>query len=240
MYTPAAFAKRVGVSVKTLQKWDRIGVLPAKRTITNRRYYTDEDLAMALRLPRVQKELRTVAYCRVSSQTQKPDLADQRQILEEFCKQHQFRVDEWILEIGGGLNFNRKQFLQLVDDIVDGQVERVVLAHQDRLVRFGYPLLVHLCQTHSCELVVMDAETEAVSPEHELVKDLITITDCFSSRVPGLRTYRETLKKAITDDQSTQDQATTRRKTVWGPGIRPKSTRSEASGGEPGTTNRTL
>ncbi|MGZ3625957.1 MAG: MerR family DNA-binding transcriptional regulator, partial [Ktedonobacteraceae bacterium] len=28
MYTPAVFAKRVGVSVKTLQKWDRIGVLP--------------------------------------------------------------------------------------------------------------------------------------------------------------------------------------------------------------------
>ena len=115
-------------------------------------------------------------------------------------------VDEWILEIGGGLNFKRKQFLRLVDDIVDGQVERVVLAHQDRLVRLDYPLLVHLCQTYSCELVVMDAK--AVSPERELVQDLITITDCFSSRVPGLRTYREALKKAITDDQSTQDQAT--------------------------------
>src|SRR5438034_8483308 len=73
MYTPAVFAKRVGVSVKTLQKWDRTLVLPAKRTITNRRYYTDEDLAAALRLPRVQKERRTVAYCRVSSQAQKPD-----------------------------------------------------------------------------------------------------------------------------------------------------------------------
>jgi DNA-binding transcriptional MerR regulator len=61
MYTPAVFAKRVGVSVKTLQKWDRMGVLPAKRTITNRRYYPDEDLAAALRLPRVQKERLTVA-----------------------------------------------------------------------------------------------------------------------------------------------------------------------------------
>lgn len=145
MYTPAAFAKRVGVSVKTLQKWDRIGVLPAKRTITNRRYYTDEDLAAALRLPRVQKERRTVAYCRVSSQAQKPDLANQRQVLDEFCKQRQIQVDEWIMEISGGLNFKRKEFLRLVDAILDGQVERVVLAHQDRLVRFGYQLLIHLC-----------------------------------------------------------------------------------------------
>lgn len=206
MYTPAAFAKRVGVSVKTLQKWDRIGVLPAKRTITNRRYYTDEDLAAALRLPRVQKERRTVAYCRVSSQAQKPDLANQRQFLGEFCKQRQIEVDEWIMEIGGGLNLKRKEFVRLVDAILDGQVERVVLAHQDRLARFGYQLLIHLCQTHRCELVVMNTET--FSPEQELVQDLITITHCFSSRLYGLRNYRKALKKAIEDDQSAQDQVT--------------------------------
>jgi predicted site-specific integrase-resolvase len=204
MYTPAAFAKRVGVSVKTLQKWDRIGVLPAKRTITNRRYYTDNDLAAALRLPRVQKERRTVAYCRVSSQAQKPDLANQRHVLEEFCKQRQIQVDEWIMEIGGGRNYKRKAFLSLIDAILEGQVERVVLAHQDRLARFGYQLLVHLCQTHKTELVVMN--TEELSPEQELVQDLITITHCFSSRLYGLRNYRKALKKAIADDQSAQGQ----------------------------------
>jgi putative resolvase len=205
MYTPAVFAKRVGVSVKTLQKWDRMGVLPAKRTITNRRYYTDEDLAAALRLPRVQKERRTVAYCRVSSQAQKPDLANQRRVLEAFCTQRTIEVDEWMMEVGGGLNFKRKQFLSLVDAIVEGQVERVIVAHQDRLARFGYQLLVHLCETHQCELLVMN--TEELSPEQELVQDLITITHCFSSRLYGLRNYRKALKKAIADDQSAQDQA---------------------------------
>ena len=205
MYTPAVFAKRVGVSVKTLQQWDRMGVLPAKRTIKNRRYYTDEDLAAALRLPRVQKERRTVAYCRVSSQAQKPDLANQRRVVEAFCTQRTIAVDEWMMEVGGGLNFKRKQFLSLVDAIVEGQVERVIVAHQDRLARFGYQLLVHLCETHQCELVVMN--TEELSPEQELVQDLITITHCFSSRLYGLRTYRKALKKAIADDQSAQDQA---------------------------------
>ena len=205
MYTPAVFAKRVGVSVKTLQKWDRIGVLPAKRTITNRRYYTDEDLAAALRLPRVQKERLTVAYCRVSSQAQKPDLANQRRVLEAFCTQRNIEVDEWMVEVGGGLNFKRKQFLSLVDAILEGQVERVILAHQDRLARFGYQLLVHLCETHQCELLVMN--TEELSPEQELVQDLLTITHCFSSRLYGLRNYRKALKKAIADDQSSQDQA---------------------------------
>ena len=110
------------------------------------------------------------------------------------------------MEIGGGLNFKRKQFLSLVDAILAGQIERIVLAHQDRLARFGYHLLVHLCQTHQCELLVMN--TEDLSPEQELVQDLITITHCFSSRLYGLRNYRKALKKAIADDQSAQNPVT--------------------------------
>lgn len=50
--------------------------------------------------------------------------------------------------------------------------------------------------------------TEVVSPEQELVQDLITITHCFSSRLYGLRNYSKALKKAIEDDQSAQDQVT--------------------------------
>jgi putative resolvase len=203
MYTPAQFAKRINVSVKTIQKWDRLGILPAKRTITNRRYYTDDDLAAALRLPRVLKVRRTVAYCRVSSQAQKPDLVNQKRLLEQYCHERDIQVDEWITEIGGGMNFKRKHFLHLVDAILAGEVERVVLAHQDRLARFAYSLLVHLCEAHHCQLVVMN--TEQVSPEQELVQDLITITHCFSSRLYGLRNYRKALEKAIKDDQSAQD-----------------------------------
>ena len=203
MYTPAQFAKKVNVSVKTIQKWDRLGILPAKRTITNRRYYTEEDLAAALRLPRVPRVRHTIAYCRVSSQAQKPDLENQKRLLEQYCRELGIRVDEWITEIGGGMNFKRKHFLRLVDAMLTGEVERIVLAHQDRLARFAYSLLVHLCETHHCELVVMN--TEQVSPEQELVQDLITITHCFSSRLYGLRSYRKALEKAIKDDQSAQN-----------------------------------
>jgi predicted site-specific integrase-resolvase len=203
MYTPAQFAKKVNVSVKTIQKWDRLGILPAKRTITDRRYYTEEDLAAALRLPRVPRVRHTIAYCRVSSQAQKPDLENQKRLLEQYCREMGIRVDEWITEIGGGMNFKRKHFLRLVDAILAGEVERIVLAHQDRLARFAYSLLVHLCETHHCELVVMN--TEQVSPEQELVQDLITITHCFSSRLYGLRSYRKALEKAIKDDQSAQN-----------------------------------
>lgn len=203
MYSVTTFAKQIGVSVKTLQRWDREGKLPAKRTVSGRRYYSEEDLAVALNLEAVPIARRTVAYCRVSSPAQRPALANQRAALERYAQEKQIRIDEWIIEIGGGLNFERKRFLKLVDAIVAGEVKRVVIAHQDRLVRFGFALLKHVCEQKQTELVVMNTET--LSPEQELVQDLITITHCFSSRLYGLRNYRKALEKALRDENRAQD-----------------------------------
>lgn len=45
-YTLSEFAELINVHPKTLQRLDRNSVLVASRTITNRRYYTDEHLYM--------------------------------------------------------------------------------------------------------------------------------------------------------------------------------------------------
>ena len=78
-YTIAAFAHRVGVSVKTLQRWDRAGRLHPSRTPTNRRVYTEEHVYQIVPQGRV-PERGTIVYMRVSSQAQQPDLANQRQV----------------------------------------------------------------------------------------------------------------------------------------------------------------
>ena len=207
MYTIGAFAKRVGVAVQTIQCWDREGRLTAHRTLNNRRYYTDEDIQTVLGLPpAVDEERHTIVYCRVSSQAQKPDLTNQRHVIEQFCLARGLVVDEWIEEIGGGLNFKRTHFLRLMDQIVAGDVKMVVIAHKDRLVRFGYEFIAHLCQTHDCEMLVIN--TESLSPEQEMVQDLMTIIHCFSRRLYGLRNYKKALKEALAhgnDQQSPQD-----------------------------------
>ena len=80
----------------------------------------------------------TIAYTRVSGVAQKPDLANQVKSLEAYCQQQDIRVDEWLSEIGSGLNYKRKQFNRLMEMIELGQVRRLIIAHRDRLVRFGY------------------------------------------------------------------------------------------------------
>ena len=202
-YKASEFAKLAGVSVKTLQRWDREGKLkPAARTPGNRRLYTPEPLNQLLN--RVfERERVSVADLRVSSQAQKPDLANQKTALEQFCIAKGIAVEEWIAEIGGGLNFKRPKFLELVDRIIRGEISTLVIAHQDRLARFGYDGLVHLCNTHDCQMVVLN--TESLSPEPERVQDRMTIMHCFSARLYGLRNYRQAVQKALKDDQGPQD-----------------------------------
>jgi len=43
-YTTGEFAKAIGRSICGVQKWDRKGILIAKRTLGGRRYYTDADI----------------------------------------------------------------------------------------------------------------------------------------------------------------------------------------------------
>jgi predicted site-specific integrase-resolvase len=103
-------------------------------------------------------------------------------------------VNEWLSDIGSGLNYKRKQFNRLMEMIELGQVRRLVIAHRDRLVRFGYEYFEAFCDRHHTEIIVINGE--AMSPEEELVRDLVAIVTVFSARLHGLRSYRKVLKEA--------------------------------------------
>ena len=196
-YNVRQFANLIGVSVNTLQRWDRQGRLKPQRTPSNRRLYTDEHLAVAGRASRRRGRI-TAAYARVSSQAQKPDLDKQVRVLERFCAANGWAVDEWIRDVGGGLDFNRTRFLRILDGIVHGRIERLIVVHHDRLCRFGFEIIEHLCRTHDCDLVVMNQES--LSPEEEMLQDVLSIVRCFSGRLHGLKHYRKSLTQALEND----------------------------------------
>lgn len=131
-----------------------------------------------------------VLYARVSSRAQQPDLNRQVAALSSL-----YPNAEIVSEVGGGLNFRRKKLLALLERVFKGDVRMVVVAHKDRLARFGFDLFRWLCEQNRCELVVLN-ET-SLSPEREMVEDIASILHCFSSRLYGLRKY----KSAIKEDQ---------------------------------------
>ncbi len=63
---------------------------------------------------------------------------------------------EFIEEIGGGLNFERKKFSVLMDCIGHSEVETLIVAHKDRLTRFGFEWFEHYAKVDGCELLVLN------------------------------------------------------------------------------------
>lgn len=117
--------------------------------------------------------------------------------MEQFCLARGYAVDEWVDEIGGGLNFKRKKFLNLIEEAIAGKIEIIVIAHKDRLCRFAFDLIEQLLQKRGCRIIVANAES--LSPQQELVEDLMAIVHCFSCRLYGSRSYRKQKEKAIQD-----------------------------------------
>ena len=96
--------------MKTLQRWDREGILEANRTPTDRRYYI-YDQYLQFKGIKTQNDIRQVViYARVSTKNQKDDLQNQVSFLRQFCNARGIIVDQCMEEYGSGLNYNRKKW----------------------------------------------------------------------------------------------------------------------------------
>lgn len=192
-------AKRLNVSVKTLQRWDREGILIAKRTPTDRRYYT-EDQYLEYIGSSTKSKRKTIAYVRVSSANQKDDLRNQITFIRNYVNAKGEILDDVIEDIGSGLNYNRKHWNDLLlHQIPKGEIEKIYITYKDRFVRFGFDWFERFCNHYNCEIVIIN--NPDTSPQKELVDDLISIIHVFSRRIYGLRKY----KKDISSDESLQD-----------------------------------
>jgi predicted site-specific integrase-resolvase len=189
-YSIGEFAKRIGRSPQTIRRWETEGKLQPKRLPSGHRYFDESDVR--LMLGGAPKTRDVVVYCRVSSAGQKDDLASQVSAMETYCLNAGIAVDEWVSEIGGGMNFKRKRFLALVDRIQRGEVRQLLIAHKDRLMRFGFDFFSHIAEENGCEIVVVNQES--LSPEQELVEDLMAIVQTFSGRLTGMRKYKQQIK----------------------------------------------
>jgi len=183
--------------VKTLRRWDKNGKLIAKRTPSNHRYYDDADLRQIFQVK--EEPRKTIVYCRVSSAGQKNDLKSQMAAMEQFCLASGVAVDDWITEIAGGMNFKRKKFLTLISRIQKGDVAKLLIAHKDRLCRFGFEYFEWVAKENDCEIIVVNQDS--LSPQQEMVEDLMAIIHTFSCRLYGLRKYKKDIKKAIINDR---------------------------------------
>lgn len=181
MYHSRQAARTLGVNERTLRRWEEDGKITAFRTPGGKRRYDITGFT-------IKSHRQSVIYARVSSPKQREDLQRQCDYL-----QSQYPTAEIVAEIGGGLNYKRKKILALLERVMSGDIERIVIAYKDRLARFGFDFFVWLCAKNSCEIVVFN-QIE-LSPQQEMVEDILAIMHCFSARLYGLRKYKSEIAK---------------------------------------------
>ena len=193
-------AEILGVSISTLRRWDKEGKLEPEKTASGHRRYDISKLKPEQFGEKKNETRKTIAYARVSSHDQKSDLERQKQVLELYCAKQGWTF-EVISDLGSGMNYHKKGLKKLLGDILSEKVGRLVIAHKDRLLRFGAELVFAICEAKQVEVVIIN-QGEDTTFEEDLAKDVLEIITVFSARLYGTRSRKnqkllEGVKEAV-------------------------------------------
>ncbi len=183
-------AEILGVHQRTLYLWEKKGLIETVRTPGNKRLYNVNKFLednkckenICNNLDDLDKETKlNIAYIRVSSQTQKNDLERQKQLMV-----HKFPNHIIIEDIGSGLNLNKRGIRKIIHLAIEGKINELVVAHRDRLTRFGFELIEEIINKYSKGKIVILSEPEKLEPEEEIVKDIMSIMNVYVAKIKYL------------------------------------------------------
>lgn len=193
----------LGVHIRTLYQWDAKGWIETIRSPSNQRLYnvekylkTHKDKYNKMNITNdddtVPEGRMYIIYVRVSSLGQKDDLERQKEMLVRKYPKYYL-----IEDIGSGMNLNRRGFRKMIDWAIEGKIEEVVVAHKDRLARFGYELFEDLLQKYSNGKITIDSKQDKKPiPEADLVEDVLQVMNIFVAKMNGLRKYKKNQNQA--------------------------------------------
>ena len=148
-------------------------------------------------------ERKNVIYTRVSTQKQKLDLENQKKIVEKYCIENGIKISDIYSDIGSGINFDRKEFQRLVDDVINHKISKIYITYKDRLSRVSFDMFKNLFSNFNCEIVVLNDIEDAQIIEKEIFNEIISLIHCFTMKVYSSR--RKKKLKCVEDDLKIED-----------------------------------
>jgi putative resolvase len=192
-----------GIGEQTLRKLVDQNKINGYKTLSGHRKYDKECLEKMCSSVSFNKEIKenvkqNFIYARVSSKKQSDDL--DRQI--DFIKNRrpEYSLYRLITDIASGINFKRKGLSTILDSIIQGNVGEIVIAHRDRLSRFGFDLINTFVTKGGGKITVIDDEKNK-SSEQELSEDLLSIIHIYSCKQMGRRKYKTNKDPEIIENQ---------------------------------------
>ena len=204
LLSPKEAGKLLGVSTRTIQRWDKQGLIKTVRTPKGRRRIPLSEVKRLLR--QITNERRAVIYARVSSQKQDKDGNLERQIerLLKWAKENNYEVVKVFKDTASGINDKRKNFWKMMEFIKQEGIPYLIVEFHDRLTRFGLEYIKALLNEYGTELIIVEKKMSKDKME-ELVEDLITIITSFTARIYGARSQKFKKVKEILQDEGNQE-----------------------------------
>ena len=166
------------VTRPTLTKYVKEGLIKVN-VKANGQY--DYDLDSVYKVLNKDIERKTYVYARVSTSTQKKDLENQVNLLKTFCFQNGYVLNGVYQDIASGINFEeRKEFFDLLDEVLTGKVKRVIITYKDRLSRVCFELFSYLFAKHGCELIIMSEVGSKQLDSEEVFDDVVHLLESYS------------------------------------------------------------
>lgn len=175
------YAKIKNVTSRTVWNWIHNGELQIEHTSTGRVRIVFDD----------NHEKKVAIYARVSNAENKSNLEAQRDRLISFCNAKGYKVSRIEMEVGSGLNDNRKKLERLLED---RSIDLIVVEHKDRLARFGVNYIKKLLNAQGRDIEIVN---EVVENKEDLIQDFVSIITSFCARVYGLRRSRRKTEQLI-------------------------------------------
>ena len=186
----------------TLTKYVKEGLIKVN-ILPNGRYDYDKDSVYKLFNKGVERK--TYIYARVSTPKQKADLENQIQMLKQFCFSNGYCISRVFSDVASGISFEkRKDFFKMLDDVIAGKVERVVITYKDRLSRVGFELFYHLFKKYNCEIVVMSEVGSEKLDSEEIFEEIISLLHCYSMKLYSKRKGQK-IKKILEEKEVNEE-----------------------------------
>lgn len=187
--------KILQITRPTLTKYIKDGTIKILSSHNGQYVYDDNSVYAFIGLKQKKNKRINVIYARTSNPPRKCTEEQANRILN-YCTSNGITIDKQILDVKSGMNFSRDGLSELIQLIVKGQVELIVIENKDRLCRFGFELFEHFCKYYKTKILVVNNLSEK-SYEQELTEDLISIIHYFSMKSYSHRRKLNKLRKDI-------------------------------------------
>ena len=190
----------LGVSQKTLRRWDESGTLKAHKMPSGQRKYIEEELHALMGLTSVdvnQNKNKVFIYGRVSTKKQFESGNLDRQIdrITEYCNNKKYEVVNTYKEVASGINENRPQLLKMLNNL--SHADKIIVEYPDRLARFGLNYIKLIAKQNNVEIEFIE-DNESKSSNEEMAEDIVSTITCFSAKLYGARGGRK-IKKVLNE-----------------------------------------